>query len=379
MKNITYGDLFLITLSLCMIVRNEEKLLGRCLDCAAPAADEIIIVDTGSIDNTKEIARSYNALVFDFPWNNSFCDARNFSFSKASMDYCMWLDADDLIQPDQLNELLALKATLTPDINIVMMKYASGFSPDGTPVLIYYRERLIKNHAGFCWEGAVHECITPAAPTIYSPIVIEHRPPQKTCHTERNLAIYENLLREKQVLCPRDRFYYARELMYAGRHNQAVIPFTEVSDDPSAWIENRIEACYNVALCRLALGQTDEALSALFKSFSLDVPRAEILCLLGDIFREKQAYSQAVYWYRAALACKENPESGGFIRVDCYGYYPCVCLCLCYYAMGDTQKAYQFHRRSGRWHKDTAEYKYNENFFQSLLFHTDNPRDNSTV
>ena len=111
MKNITYGDLFLITLSLCMIVRNEEKLLRRCLDCAAPAADEIIIVDTGSIDNTKEIARSYNARVFDFPWNNSFCDARNFSFSKASMDYCMWLDADDLIQPDQLNELLALKAT----------------------------------------------------------------------------------------------------------------------------------------------------------------------------------------------------------------------------------------------------------------------------
>ncbi len=128
-------------------------------------------------------------------------------------------------------------------------------------------------------------------PTIYSPIVIEHRPPQQTCHTERNLAIYENLLREKQVLCPRDRFYYARELMYAGRHSQAVIPFTEVSDDPSAWIENRIEACYNMALCRLALGQTDEALSALFKSFSPGCAKSGNFMPPGGYFQRKTGLS----------------------------------------------------------------------------------------
>ena len=348
-----------------MIVKNEEKLLGRCLDYAAPAADEIIIVDTGSTDKTREIARSYNALVFDFPWNNCFCDARNFSFSKASMDYCMWLDADDIIPPDQLAKILEQKSTLDPRTNIVMMKYASGFSSDGSPVFMYYRERLIKNHAGFLREGAVHECITPSGPTIYSPVIIEHHPDGQSCHTQRNLAIYENLLQRQKFLSPRDRFYYARELMYDGRHSQAISHFSQVIRDPASWVENRIEACYNQALCYLALGETDQAISALFKSFTLDVPRAEILCLLGDIFKEEQAYPQAIYWYRAALSLREIPERGGFIRRDCYGYYPCVCLCVCYYAIGDVQKAYHFHKRSGRWHKDTAEYRYNEEFFKN--------------
>ena len=71
------------TISVCMIVKNEEKVLARCLDSLAGLWEELIIVDTGSEDRTKEIAKKYTDKVFDFAWTGNFSDARNFSFSKA--------------------------------------------------------------------------------------------------------------------------------------------------------------------------------------------------------------------------------------------------------------------------------------------------------
>ena len=84
-------------ISLCMIVRNEEAVLARCLDSIRDEVDEIIIVDTGSSDNTKEIAARYTDKIYDFKWIDDFAAARNFSFSKATMEFAMWLDADDVL------------------------------------------------------------------------------------------------------------------------------------------------------------------------------------------------------------------------------------------------------------------------------------------
>ena len=79
-----------MTISLCMIVKNEEDVIERCLSSAKDVIDEIIIVDTGSTDSTKSIAQKYTDKVYDFKWCDDFSKARNFSFSKATMDYCMW-------------------------------------------------------------------------------------------------------------------------------------------------------------------------------------------------------------------------------------------------------------------------------------------------
>ena len=87
----------MITVSLCMIVKNEEDILARCLDSLKGLMDEIIIVDTGSTDRTKEIAANYTDKIYDFSWCDDFAAARNFSFYKATKEYIYAPDADEVL------------------------------------------------------------------------------------------------------------------------------------------------------------------------------------------------------------------------------------------------------------------------------------------
>ncbi len=96
------------TLSVCMIAKNEEENLPRCLKNLQPIANEIILVDTGSTDRTKEIAHAFGAQVFDFPWNDDFSAARNFSLSKANGQWILVHDADEIISPKDYEKLRAI-------------------------------------------------------------------------------------------------------------------------------------------------------------------------------------------------------------------------------------------------------------------------------
>ena len=91
------------TVSVAMIVKNEEKILDRCLDSLQGIYDELIIVDTGSVDNTKDIAHKYTDKVYDFEWCDDFSAARNYAFSKCTMDYIYTADADEVL--DQENRV----------------------------------------------------------------------------------------------------------------------------------------------------------------------------------------------------------------------------------------------------------------------------------
>lgn len=203
---------------------------------------EIIVVDTGSADRTREIAAQFTDHVFDYKWHQDFAAARNFACSKASMDYWMWLDADDVIRPDQQKLLLRLKESLNPATDIVMMKYLTGFDQNGHVTFSYYRERLIKNRRGFLWEGRVHEAVTPRGNILYSPVEIEHRK-LAAGDSDRNLRIYETMIGEGETLCPRHQFYYGRELYYHQRYEEAVKVFEHFLEEPDGWVENRIDAC----------------------------------------------------------------------------------------------------------------------------------------
>ena len=326
------------TVSLCMIVKNEEDVLARCLESAADLVDEIIIVDTGSADRTREIAARFTEHVFDLPWRDDFSEARNAAFDRASMDYCLWLDADDvLLEPDR-EAFRKLKETLDPSVDVVMAPYHVGFDENGRVVHSYYRERLIKNGAGMRWEGAVHEAITPRGRIVYEDFAVSHRKTRPS-DPDRNLGIYQRQLSAGKELDPRQRFYYGRELYYHQRWEEALAVFEAFLSDGRGWVENDIDACRLCACCLEALDRPDEALAALFRAFAYDRPRAEICCEIGHWFFNRARYQQAVYWYGQALDCPRDDRRGGFVSPDCYGYLPCIQLCVCYSRLGEQGRA----------------------------------------
>ena len=165
----------MITISLCMIVKNEEAVLERLLRTMSTVADQIVIMDTGSTDRTKEIAARYTDEVYDFPWTDDFAAARNAVCQKAVTDYWMWMDADDVMELEQAACLKKLKETLDPSVDVVMMKYLTGFDENWRTSFSYYRERLFKESQGFQWQGRVHEVVTSAGNILYTDIEIQHR------------------------------------------------------------------------------------------------------------------------------------------------------------------------------------------------------------
>ena len=177
----------MITISLCMIVKNEERILARCLDSVKDLVDEIIIVDTGSADATRRIAQTYTDRVYDFTWIDDFSAARNFAFSKATCEYIYSADADEVLSEENRVRFQALKETLLPEIEIVQMKYGNQLH-NGT---VYnfdeeYRPKLFKRLRNFIWEEPIHEMVR-LEPVVYdSDIVITHMPEQN--HAGRDIA-----------------------------------------------------------------------------------------------------------------------------------------------------------------------------------------------
>ncbi len=350
-----------------MIVKNEQAVLARCLHSVKGLVDEIIVVDTGSTDQTREIAARYTQKIYDFAWIDDFSAARNFAFQKAEMEYCIWLDADDVLPADQREGFLILKDRLSAERpDVVMMPYEVAFDGKGNPTFRYYRERIVKNHAGFVWEGAVHEVITPSGKILYSDVTVRHQK-EGEGSPGRNLAIYERLLKQGREFSPREQFYYARELMYNGRLEEAQQGFLQFLQQGKGWVENNIDACRQRASCLKKLGRELDALRSLFDSFIYGPPRAETCCDIGAIWMERGSFETAAYWYEQALARPRMDESGAFVQQDCYGYLPSIQLCVCYDRLGQHEKARDLNELAASFKPDDPAVLLNRRYFEELF------------
>ncbi len=166
------------TLSLCMIVKNEEKFLPTCLESVKDYVDEIIIVDTGSTDKTVEIAGKYNTKLYHHAWENSFSKARNYSLKYATCDWILILDADEeIIKKDAHKLREVIKDPVVPETthkaNVFLMPVFSKTSGSRN-LAVANSGRLFKNHLGFHYEGIIHNTLKFSGPTKSVNIRIDH-------------------------------------------------------------------------------------------------------------------------------------------------------------------------------------------------------------
>jgi glycosyltransferase involved in cell wall biosynthesis len=154
-----------LTLSLCMIVKDEEEMLPRCLAAVRDAVDELVIVDTGSSDRTREIALEYGAKLIDFDWTGSFSDARNVSFDAATGDWLMFLDADEVLVEGDGERLRALTGQIWREAFYLLETNHTGTMEDGTAVT-HNALRVFRNRPGLRFEGRIHEQIAHHLPAF---------------------------------------------------------------------------------------------------------------------------------------------------------------------------------------------------------------------
>jgi len=199
-------------ISLTMIVRNEEKNLPRCLESVRGVFDEIVVVDTGSTDRTKEIAASFGAKIVDFAWIDDFSAARNAALEKATGDYAFWLDADDVIEPPHKDKLVELLKTLRENGRDAYVLRCFCATSEGA-VLAVDHPRLFPLLDGIRWERRIHEVINPAleragVSMTWTDIVVRHTGyVDETEHErkrQRNLVLLQKELAER----PEDPFIY---------------------------------------------------------------------------------------------------------------------------------------------------------------------------
>lgn len=360
----------MITISLCMIVKNEEDVIGRCLASVRDVVDEINIVDTGSTDRTKEIVSKYTDRIFDFEWVDDFAKARNFSFQQATKDYILWLDADDVMTPEDQEKLKSLKQSLNSMTDAVSMNYHLSFDHDGNVTSQLRRYRLVKKERDFKWIGAVHEYLAVSGKLFDSDVAITHIP--LSHDSDRNLRIYRKLIDSGQTLSPRDTFYYANELMDHSHFEEAIQYYEQFLDSKQGWIEDNIRACLKLADCYNNVNKKDMALNSALRTFLYDVPRPEACCRLGYHFMEQFKNNEAIYWYKQALA-GEGKENISLQNPAFTTWLPHLQLCVLYDRLQQYEVAYEHNELARKYRPNDDRVIHNKQYFDQILPNPENP------
>lgn len=306
----------MITVSVCMIVKNEEAIIQRCLESLMPIADEIIIIDTGSDDKTKEIALSYTDKIYDYKWQNDFAHARNFSFSKATMDYIYTADADEIIDEINIKHFILLKQAMLKEVEIVQMKYTNQLQFGTTYNFeTEYRPKLFKRRREFVWINPIHETVITEPIIFDSDIEIIHMPAES--HANRDFIHILNLIENGTTISKKLFIMYAKELYIAGEDKDFLdaLKYFEYSLDNEIRSEEEVKAAQCILTkCGRLTNDYNLILKNSLKNLAEGRASAEVCYEVGEYFYQIRDYYEAAIWfYNAAFEteCELNLHYSG--------------------------------------------------------------------
>jgi glycosyltransferase involved in cell wall biosynthesis len=330
-------------LSLCMIVKDEEAVLARCLDSVRGIPDEVVIVDTGSTDRTIEIAASYGATVGTFEWCDDFSKARNFSFSGARGQWIMWLDADDVVLPEDRERLLALKEQLKNDTaDTYLMTYNYAQDEFNNPLLTFMRDRIVRNGMGIHWVEPIHEHLTfpPGIRQGMTNITITHRRTHDGAERDlnRNVPMLTKAL-EKDPENQRLKLYLAKDLAARLQWDQSELYLLDYLEGDD-WHDNRVNAIQMLANAQLAQQKHDAAIDTALRGIKLDPRWAEFYNAIGHAYYDQKQWDRAIPWYELA-ATREVPGTAAMVLMENYTWIPQDRLTQCYAECGRWVEAHQ--------------------------------------
>lgn len=367
------------TVSLAMIIKDEEEMLEQCLMSIKDIVDEIIIVDTGSKDNSISIASKFTDKIFNYEWDNNFSNARNYSIEKCTKDWIFFMDADDYFNPRDKNKFLKLiESSDKEGYFFVTKNYIDLNRKDKYSTNLNIR--LIRNKDRYEFVGAIHEQLVEKRNktldiSLFSTvdISIEHKGylkavMEKKQKKERNINILEEELKKdpKNIFM---NFNMGNEYLSLENYNKA-LEYYDISYKNSTEVRGfthklllRMVVCYNeLKEFKKAIKLAEEAIKV-FPKFT------EVYYMLGTILEKERKYTLAIESYEKAIDIGES-------SIDIKVINGCGTI-LAFKALGKIYKNFRDYKKAKINYKKAMEYNENKledyyNFIYCLLKELDN-------
>jgi len=322
------------TISFCMIVKNEAANITDCLESIKDIADEIIVVDTGSTDDTKKVVSKYTNKIYDFNWIDDFSAARNFSLSKAFCDWICWIDADDiLLNPKDLVPLL--KGSY--DVHNFNVFYC-GES--------FCHARLFRNFKGIKFLDPVHEypVIDGLSFQAFPVINILHKS-EKQCTENRSERNYRILEKEVKGNPKNSRalFYLANALRELGRYEEAVLVYAQYVSI-STWNDEKWMAYKYMGKIFQGLKKYLEAIGIFKRAIQIDDRWAESYYYAGECCFLLKKYEECIEWMLKAI--RPIPSSPMFKETMIYQDAPYKYIFASYESLENYEKALEYCKKA---------------------------------
>jgi glycosyltransferase involved in cell wall biosynthesis/Flp pilus assembly protein TadD len=308
-------------LSLCMIVKNEEELLAKCLESVKEQVDEIVIVDTGSTDRTVEIATSYGAKVYSHSWEGDFSKHRNQSIGYATKEWILILDADEVVDKESagyLREVLKEKKADSLYL-IVRSTYDRGRGE-----AVHNSIRLFRNNGKIRYEGRVHNAIVGEQSSLVCPVTIFHvgyNLPEQKSHQKflRTTALLKREIEDRPEH-PRSYHYLAASYLSEDRYPEALdfsLKAIDLAERYSYSDHLYLWSHFIAGLANLKLGKLAEAENICLRGLAKNSLHLDSHYLLVFIWFNQQQWEKALYhgheYQRLLEEFKTKPGAFGLI------------------------------------------------------------------
>jgi len=335
-----------------MIVRDEEKDIGRCLESIVDIADELVVVDTGSVDNTRAIAAKYGAKVYEFEWVDDFSKARNYSIEKATGEWILILDGDDEFEKRDAAYLKELISRNDPaDIYIFNTICYIG-EKAGSERILNVNIRLFKNIPELRYQGRIHESIIskkpdvriePAGISIYhygylNSNVNEHD------KRKRNMRILEQQL-EEQPDNPYFLFCMGNEYFALGLTKKSLEYFDSSFEKCSKGDIYVPKLILRIIMAYQLLVDYDKALLYIDRALSIYPQYTDAEYIRGTIYHSMGVTTRAVRSFEKCLEMGEPPSVLSFI-IGVGSYRPLFALGLISHQLGDYSEALRYYNQA---------------------------------
>lgn len=307
-------------LSVCMIVRDEEKVIERCLESIHGIADEIIVVDTGSVDRTKEITKHFTNKIYDFEWVNDFAKARNYAASKAEGEWIFVIDADEYVERENFQQFKENLKVEYQDYEILAPQIISFIGKNASQTVLNYHERIYKNNGFVEYDRPVHEVlvhkngqskICKSDFSIYHSGYMAETINEKN-KRERNLTILLNNKNKNAI----DYFYLGNEYAALGQRKKAIDYYKKAfQKQTNHQVEWDKKLLVNLISCLYQEKRNQEALLVAQASGEKYPTHADYMYYQGLIYLNIKEFEKARIIFEQILQNKDQLEADSSLDI----------------------------------------------------------------